>query len=97
MLTQFERSSLDGTSRLWNSSTGECLRVFNDHTSSIYTIAFSPDSRLFATAGADGYLHVYDMKVSLDSPCTMPSTYSRCLVARTEVVVACDCRASGYF
>ncbi|EKM61352.1 uncharacterized protein PHACADRAFT_247901 [Phanerochaete carnosa HHB-10118-sp] len=55
-------SSLDGTSRLWNSSTGECLRVFSDHAASIYTIAFSPDSRLFATAGADGYLRVYDVK-----------------------------------
>ncbi|GJE85862.1 WD40 repeat-like protein [Phanerochaete sordida] len=55
-------SSLDGTARLWNSSTGECLTVFNDHMASIYTISFSPDARLFATAGADGHLHIYDVK-----------------------------------
>lgn len=55
-------SSLDGTSRLWSASNGDCLRVFNDHTASIYTISFSPDSRLFATAGADGYLRIYDVK-----------------------------------
>lgn len=58
------RSSLDGTSRLWNAINGECLRVFADHKASIYTLSFSPDSRLFATAGADGYLLVYDVKVS---------------------------------
>lgn len=39
--------------------------MFKDHTASIYTLSFSPDSRLFATAGADGCLHVYDVKVGL--------------------------------
>lgn len=69
LLTTCRRSSLDGTARLWNSSTGECLTAFNDHTASIYTISFSPDARLFATAGADGYLHIYDVKVSTRCAC----------------------------
>ncbi|EPT01568.1 hypothetical protein FOMPIDRAFT_1036248 [Fomitopsis schrenkii] len=55
-------SSFDGTSRLWDSVTGECLRVFQDHKRHVYALAFSPDARFFATGGADGWLHVYDVK-----------------------------------
>lgn len=58
-------SSFDGTSRLWDSVTGECLRVFQDHKRHVYALAFSPDARFFATGGADGWLHVYDVKVSI--------------------------------
>lgn len=59
----FGSSSFDGTSRLWDSVTGECLRVFQDHKRLVYALAFSPDARFFATGGADGWLHVYDVKV----------------------------------
>ncbi|KZT74970.1 WD40 repeat-like protein [Daedalea quercina L-15889] len=55
-------SSFDGTSRLWDSVTGDCLRVFQDHKRHVYALAFSPDARFFATGGADGWLHVYDVK-----------------------------------
>lgn len=55
-------SSFDGTSRLWDSVTGECLRVFQDHKRHVYALAFSPDARFFATGGGDGWLHVYDVK-----------------------------------
>lgn len=59
------RSSFDGTSRLWDSVTGECLRVFQDHKRHVYALAFSPDARFFATGGGDGWLHVYDVKVGV--------------------------------
>ena len=62
-------SSFDGTSRLWDSVTGECLRVFQDHKRHVYALAFSPDARFFATGGADGWLHVYDVKVSYRTAC----------------------------
>ncbi|OBZ68595.1 F-box-like/WD repeat-containing protein TBL1XR1 [Grifola frondosa] len=55
-------SSFDGTSRLWDSVTGECLRVFSDHKRHVYALVFSPDGRFFATGGGDGWLHVYDVK-----------------------------------
>ncbi|KAI0328494.1 WD40 repeat-like protein [Cubamyces sp. BRFM 1775] len=53
-------SSFDQTARLWDSVTGQCLRVFHDHKSHVYNLAFSPDSRHFATAGGDGWLYIYD-------------------------------------
>ncbi|KAI0651972.1 WD40 repeat-like protein [Trametes meyenii] len=55
-------ASFDGTSRLWDSVTGHCLRVFEDHTTHVYNLAVSPDGQHFATAGGDGWLFVYDAR-----------------------------------
>ena len=54
---------MDGTTRIWDSVTGQCLAVFQDHMGAVFTIVFSPDTRLFATAGRDGQLNVYDIRV----------------------------------
>jgi len=53
----------DATTRIWNSVTGECLKVFADHTESLFALAFCPSGRWLATGGADGDIHVYDMQV----------------------------------
>ena len=53
----------DATTRIWNSMTGECLKVFADHTESLFALAFCPSGRWLATGGADGDIHVYDMQV----------------------------------
>ena len=58
------RSSFDGTSRVWDSVTGDCLCSFDDHKKNVYALAFSPDGRHIATAGGDGCLHIYDIRVS---------------------------------
>ena len=55
----------DMTTRIWNSVTGECLKVLADHTESLFSLAFCPSGRLLATGGADGGIHVYDVRVSL--------------------------------
>ncbi|TBU34793.1 WD40 repeat-like protein [Dichomitus squalens] len=55
-------SSFDGTSRIWDSVTGECLCSFDDHKKNVYALAFSPDGRHIATAGGDGCLHIYDIR-----------------------------------
>lgn len=55
-------ASFDMTARLWDSSTGDCLRVLMDHTKPVYSLSFSPEGFQLATGGGDGYLHLYDVK-----------------------------------
>ncbi|EIM83444.1 WD40 repeat-like protein [Stereum hirsutum FP-91666 SS1] len=54
--------SFDTTSRLWDATTGACLRVFTNHKRAIFTLAFCPDGRWMATGGGDGWVFVYDVK-----------------------------------
>ncbi|KAJ7492077.1 WD40 repeat-like protein [Mycena latifolia] len=55
-------SSFDGTARLWDSVTGECLQVFTDHKRPVYALKFNPNGRYLATGSGDGWLHIYDVK-----------------------------------
>jgi WD40 repeat protein len=51
-------SSWDGTARVWDAVTGECLaRVASDET--LYTGALSRDGELLATGGAHGWIHLW--------------------------------------
>ncbi|TWU33266.1 WD40 repeat domain-containing protein [Novipirellula artificiosorum] len=47
-------SSNDGTVRLWNMETGECLWVYKGHHSQIDCVDISSDGKLMASAGVDG-------------------------------------------
>ncbi|KAG6333058.1 hypothetical protein ID866_6035 [Astraeus odoratus] len=55
-------ASFDMTARLWDSVTGDCLKVFADHTKHVYSLSFSPDGCQLITGGGDGYLYMYDSK-----------------------------------
>ncbi|KDQ63157.1 hypothetical protein JAAARDRAFT_120290 [Jaapia argillacea MUCL 33604] len=55
-------SGFDGTARLWDSVTGDCLKIFQDHKRPVYALTFSPNGRWLATGSGDGWLHVYDVK-----------------------------------
>ncbi|KAJ7242580.1 WD40-repeat-containing domain protein [Mycena haematopus] len=55
-------SSMDGTARLWDSVTGDCLKTFSDHKRPVYALKFSPTGHWMATGSGDGWLHVYDVK-----------------------------------
>lgn len=76
------RSSFDGTARLWDSVTGECLKVFADHKRPVYALAFSPDGYWLATGSGDGWLHVYDVLVG--SPVLAYPHYLTLLQAQEE-------------
>ncbi|KAK7063722.1 F-box-like/WD repeat-containing protein TBL1Y [Favolaschia claudopus] len=55
-------SSFDGTARLWDAVTGECLKTFNDHKLPVYALKFSPTGRWMTTGSGDGWVHVYDVQ-----------------------------------
>ncbi|KAH7923908.1 WD40 repeat-like protein [Leucogyrophana mollusca] len=55
-------ASFDMTARLWDTKTGDCLKVFSDHLKHVYALSFSPDGLQLATGGGDGSLHIYDVK-----------------------------------
>lgn len=64
------RSSFDATARLWDSVTGDCLKVFADHKRPVYALAFSPDGLWLATGSGDGWLYIYNTKVHLSHATT---------------------------
>ncbi|KAJ3509698.1 hypothetical protein NLJ89_g5083 [Agrocybe chaxingu] len=56
-------SSFDGTARIWDSVTGQCLHVFQDHRRPVYSLTFSPDGKYLATGSGDGWLHIYHTRM----------------------------------
>ncbi|KJA28617.1 hypothetical protein HYPSUDRAFT_156006 [Hypholoma sublateritium FD-334 SS-4] len=55
-------SSFDGTARLWDSVTGECLHIFKDHKGPLYSLTFSPNGKFVATGSGDGWLYIYHIR-----------------------------------
>ncbi|KAF8743705.1 hypothetical protein AX14_001230 [Amanita brunnescens Koide BX004] len=55
-------SSFDGTARIWDSVTGECLKVFADHRRPLFSLSFSPNGKWLATGSGDGWLHIYSVQ-----------------------------------
>lgn len=51
----FGTASFDGTWRLWDVSTGDCLLEQEGHSRSVYALAFHPDGSLAASGGLDAY------------------------------------------
>ncbi|KAF8335143.1 WD40-repeat-containing domain protein [Amanita rubescens] len=58
-------SSFDGTARIWDSVTGECLKVLADHERPIFSMTFSPNGKWLATGSGDGWLHIYSVESRL--------------------------------
>jgi WD40 repeat protein/transcriptional regulator with XRE-family HTH domain len=52
-------SSIDGSARLWDASTGRAIRAFSDH-GEVFAAAFSPDGTAVLTGGLDGTAVLWD-------------------------------------
>ncbi|MDX2244905.1 MAG: NB-ARC domain-containing protein [Leptolyngbyaceae cyanobacterium bins.302] len=50
---QLVTASEDGTLRLWDSQTGQCLKVLPGHTGHVRTVAIHPKGHLLASGSAD--------------------------------------------
>jgi WD40 repeat protein/uncharacterized protein YraI len=53
--------SADRTVRLWDTHTGESVRVIDAHQHLVWHIAFSPDGKTMATASEDGTLRLWEV------------------------------------
>ena len=58
--TRLATAGDDGTTRLWDPTTGEQLTTLTGHTGSVYAVAWSPDGTRLATAGDDGTTRLWD-------------------------------------
>ncbi|MEH1824438.1 MAG: NACHT domain-containing protein [Nostoc sp.] len=53
-------ASSDETVRIWNISTGECLKILK-HNDRVRTVAFSPNNRILASGSFDNTVKIWDI------------------------------------
>lgn len=50
---------------MWDVATGKELLTLSGHSAEVSSVAWSPDGKRLATAGADGIVEVYAMDIEL--------------------------------
>jgi WD40 repeat protein len=53
--------SVDGTVRLWDTSSGGPLATLQAHTGAVWSVALSTNGRLLATGGLDGMVRLWEV------------------------------------
>jgi WD40 repeat protein len=49
---------------VWEPQTGKCLNTLKGHKNQVYVLAFSPDGRTLASAGADATIHLWNLETA---------------------------------
>lgn len=60
--TMIGTSSIDTTCTIWNIETGTAKTQLIAHDKEVYDIAFAPSTDVFASAGADGSVRMFDLR-----------------------------------
>jgi WD40 repeat protein len=47
--------------RIWDASTGQCLKTLQGHTSCIWSVAFNPVGNTVASGSDDGTIKLWDV------------------------------------
>ncbi|VUC25668.1 unnamed protein product [Clonostachys rosea] len=55
-------ASEDGTVRIWNTTSGECVQVLEGHPENTSILTFSPDGSLLRAGGGHGQVRIWDWK-----------------------------------
>jgi WD40 repeat protein len=56
--------SMDGTVKIWDTSTGQCLTTFRGHRDRVYEVTLSPDPKLCASWGHDRVIRIWNVHTS---------------------------------
>jgi WD40 repeat protein len=60
--TLLATASFDGTVMLWNIDDGSRYRVFDRHSDSVYSVAFSPSGDYLASGSLAGQMYIWDIE-----------------------------------
>ncbi len=54
-------ASADNTMKLWDVSSGQCVRTFSEHSYSVFSVAFSPNGKYIASASNDKTIKLWNV------------------------------------